>query len=55
MRCGNREAKLRNSRRELIEPKESKRYVQRNRQGEFKKEVGVGSIDSHRHEFTSDR
>ena len=42
MRCGNREAKLRNSRRELIEPKESKRYVQRNRQGEFKKEVSVG-------------
>jgi hypothetical protein len=42
MRCGNREAKLRNSRRELIAPKESKRYVQRNRQGEFKKEVSVG-------------
>ena len=32
----------RRSRRELIAPKGSKRFVRRNRQGEFKKEVEVG-------------
>lgn len=32
----------RRSKRELIEPKGSKRFVRRNRQGEFKKEVDVG-------------
>ena len=32
----------RRSKRELIAPKGSKRFVRRNRQGEFKKEVDVG-------------
>ena len=32
----------RKSRRELIAPKGSKRYVRRNRKGEFSKEVTVG-------------
>ena len=34
--------RLGRSKRELIAPKGSKRYVRRNRQGEFKKEVDVG-------------
>jgi len=34
--------KSRGSRRELIAPRGSKRYVRRNRQGEFKKEVDLG-------------
>jgi hypothetical protein len=40
------------SKRELIAPKGSKRYVRRNRQGEFKKKVKVGrslAADRHRH------
>jgi hypothetical protein len=32
----------RTSKRDLIAPKGSKRYVRRNPHGEFKKEVGVG-------------
>jgi len=35
-------SKSKTSRRDLIAPKGSKRYVRRNPQGEFKKEVNVG-------------
>jgi hypothetical protein len=35
-------SKSKTSKRDLIAPKGSKRYVRRNPQGEFKKEVNVG-------------
>ena len=47
--------KSRTSKRELIAPKGSKRYVRRNPQGEFKKEVNVGrslAADRRRHAKT---
>jgi hypothetical protein len=47
--------KSRTSTRELIAPKGSKRYVRRNLQGQFKKEVNVGgslASDRRRHAKT---
>ena len=47
--------KSRRGKRELIVPQGSKRYVRRNRQGEFKKEVNVGrslAADRRRHAKT---
>jgi hypothetical protein len=48
--------KSRTRKRELIAPRGSKRYVRRNPQGEFKKEVNVGrslAADRRRHAKTT--